>query len=379
MAQDAAARYGADMTGQDPKKRRGKLRTIEALRGVAAFSVVLSHVTASLVQNPELGAGHLRGLVLPGGLGVEFFFTLSGFVMAMTHGDQIGQPRAVPGFLWTRLRRLYPLLWVVLGLQCLLNPGVAGLFTVGQWINWITLNPAQVLDLISVLWTLKLEVCFYGLLALAMLPVVGRGVLVAWVLASPVLLLWGAVQPTMLAWEAAYPLLYLFLVFSPDFLLGFGFGFVDRRVVAPGWVGVALAAAGVALIGGRLPFDGWGESYGPFGMRYLYGVGFGAILIGCAAVERAGLWRPGWVAGVLGALSYPIYLSHLVVLDWLRRMVPMPRFGVVEAADSFAVLGVVASLGVGAALAYGVDRPLQALLRGRRRSVVEPGGLEGIG
>ena len=165
---------------------RTKVRTIEALRGLAAFSVVLSHVTASLVQNPELGAGHLRGLVLPGGLGVEFFFTLSGFVMAMTHGGQIGRAGAIPGFLWTRFRRLYPLLWVVLALQCAVNPGVAALFTLRQWVNWITLNPAQVLDLISVLWTLKLEVSFYVLLALAMLPVVGRAVLLAWVVASPV-------------------------------------------------------------------------------------------------------------------------------------------------------------------------------------------------
>lgn len=370
MAQDAAARYGAAMTGPDPTMRQGKLRTIEALRGLAAFSVVLSHVTASLVQNPELGAGHLRGLVLPGGLGVEFFFTLSGFVMAMTHGNQIGQPRAIPVFLWTRFRRLYPLLWVVLALQCLVNPGVAGLFTLTQWVNWITLNPAQVLDLISVLWTLKLEVSFYVLLALAMLPLVGRAVLVAWVAASPVLLLWGAAQPAMQPWETAYPLLYLFLVFSPDFLLGFGFGFLERRIAVPGWVGAGLVLGGVLLIGCRLPFDAWGESYGPFGMRYLYGAGFGSVLIGFASLERAGMWQPGSWAGVFGALSYPIYLSHLVVLDWLRRVVPMPRFGGVEAADSFAVLGVVASVAMAFALAYGVDRPLQALLRGRGRSVV---------
>ena len=151
----------------------------------------------------------------------------------------------------------------------------------------------------------------------------------------------------MQAWETAYPLLYLFLVFSPDFLLGFGFGFVERRVALPAWVGAALVVVGVLLIGCRLPFDAWGESYGPFGMRYLYGAGFGSVLIGFAAVERAGMWRPGWWAGVFGALSYPIYLSHLVVLDWLRRVVPMPRFGWVEAADSFAVLGVVASVAVG--------------------------------
>ena len=378
MAQDAAARYGAGMTGADPRQRRSKLRTIEALRGVAAFSVVLAHVTASLVQNPALGAGHLQGLVLPGGLGVEFFFTLSGFVMAMTHGGELGRPASIPRFLWTRFRRLYPLLWVVLALQCALNPGMAGLFTVGQWVNWITLNPAQVLDLISVLWTLKLEVSFYVLLALAMLPRVGLAVLVAWMVASPVLLLWAAVQPTMLAWETAYPLLYLFLVFSPDFLLGFGFGLVDRRFALPGWVGAVLVGVGVLVIGLRLPFDGWGESYGPFPMRYLYGAGFGAILIGCAWAERAGRWRLGWWAGVFGAVSYPIYLSHLVVLDWVRRVLPLPRFGVVEAADSFAVIGVAASVVVGLALAYGVDRPLQGLLRRRGRSVVDRGGLEGI-
>ena len=111
----------------------------------------------------------------------------------------------------------------------------------------------------------------------------------------------------------------------------------------------------------------------------MYGAGFGAVLLGCAGMERAGLWRPGWWAGVLGVLSYPIYLSHLVVLDWLRRVAPMPGFGPVEPADSFAVLGVAASLAVGAVLAYGVDRPMQGLLRGRGRSVVDRGGLEGIG
>jgi peptidoglycan/LPS O-acetylase OafA/YrhL len=87
----------------------GRFLVLDGMRGVAAFAVILDHVSSATLR-----------AWFPGRyLAVDFFFVLSGFVLAHAYGQKLEQGTLSPfGFMRTRLIRLYPfyLLGLVLGL-----------------------------------------------------------------------------------------------------------------------------------------------------------------------------------------------------------------------------------------------------------------------
>ncbi|GAA3758849.1 acyltransferase [Terriglobus aquaticus] len=72
--------------------------TLDGLRGVAALAVILFHVPGLL--------GPIR--LAHGYLAVDFFFMLSGFVLAYAYGDRLGRGWPTRSFLLVRFIRLYP-------------------------------------------------------------------------------------------------------------------------------------------------------------------------------------------------------------------------------------------------------------------------------
>ncbi len=99
------------------------LRALTGLRFFAALWVVLYHSTRhhfDLLVEHHYGVLHVVfPLAAAGTRGVDVFFVLSGFVLALNYADRLGdrfEPRATLRFLWLRLARIYPLfLLVVLG------------------------------------------------------------------------------------------------------------------------------------------------------------------------------------------------------------------------------------------------------------------------
>src|SRR6185312_12961115 len=76
-----------------------RLASLDALRGVAALAVVLFHVCI------PLGV-----IAAPNGyLAVDFFFLLSGYVLALAYDGRLRKGSAAAWFIRIRLRRLYPL------------------------------------------------------------------------------------------------------------------------------------------------------------------------------------------------------------------------------------------------------------------------------
>lgn len=73
---------------------------LDGLRGVAAFAVMLTHFCVSL----GLGAAPKAYLA------VDFFFVLSGYVLAHAYEDRLRRPGFFLPFLRLRLVRLYPLI-----------------------------------------------------------------------------------------------------------------------------------------------------------------------------------------------------------------------------------------------------------------------------
>ncbi len=117
------------------------IKPLTALRFFAAFWVVMYHYW------PNLAVGFTPVAAAKGYLGVEAFFTLSGFILCHVYLQGFGQGTFRYGdFLWNRLARVYPLhLATLLGIG--LMAAVAGLagITVGHnIISWEAL-PANLL------------------------------------------------------------------------------------------------------------------------------------------------------------------------------------------------------------------------------------------
>jgi peptidoglycan/LPS O-acetylase OafA/YrhL len=80
------------------------IKPLTALRFFAAFWVVLFHYW------PKLDVGFTPAIAQKGYLGVEAFFTLSGFILCHVYLSGFGEGRFRYGdFLWNRLARVYPL------------------------------------------------------------------------------------------------------------------------------------------------------------------------------------------------------------------------------------------------------------------------------
>ena len=353
-----------------------RLRTVELLRGVAALAVLLTHSTTIIPAHADLPFKSFHGgFIFPGGTGVEFFFVLSGFIMVVVHGRDVGQPSRIPHFAWRRFTRIYPLFWLVLAEPCFRYRGAPSI-TGPNMANWASLLPISDFDILPGAWSLRYEVMYYFLFALLLTPV-WRVVLGVWAVGT--ILVQGGFLPFEVirsGWTA--PLGFAFGAFTVEFFAGMLAGVLFTRASVSPRSSVLLLVGGIGGLLWRMSLDGWGMSYGPFAARFAYGGAFGAILLGLSLLEQGGHIRLGRWAAIAGALSYPLYLSHTVTLYYLSTW--LGRSGVAAAIgqDVFFALALLAAISVAAVLAYGVDRPLQGLLRIRgddTRLVVRSGAV----
>src|SRR5258708_2731325 len=75
---------------------------LDSLRGICAIIVAIYHFStvSYLADMPFIKNGFLF---------VDFFFVLSGFVIASSYGDKLRSGFSIPQFMFLRLGRLYPL------------------------------------------------------------------------------------------------------------------------------------------------------------------------------------------------------------------------------------------------------------------------------
>ena len=84
-----------------------RFEALDSLRGVAALAVAAEHLNA---QGPVFGHAFFRS----GWLFVDFFFVLSGFVIAAAYGERLRGGFPALRFLWLRVGRIWPMHIVVL-------------------------------------------------------------------------------------------------------------------------------------------------------------------------------------------------------------------------------------------------------------------------
>ena len=128
----------------DAKFAKHRFHFLDALRGVAAVLIVFWHAPPYL----NLRSGHATFLA------VDFFFCLSGFVIAFSYGERLEYGLTALGFMRSRVVRLYPVYFA--GLILGAAPFLAGhAFPVTSWrhashILWLLLVEAVMLPNLAV-------------------------------------------------------------------------------------------------------------------------------------------------------------------------------------------------------------------------------------
>jgi len=346
-----------------------QLRSIQYLRALAALMVVACHVIQLQAAAP---GSALYQASLAGAAGVDMFFVISGFVMALVCRRE---PNA-SAFLRDRLIRIAPLYWLCTLLRLAgalaasrvrLGPPVE----IGHVLTSFAFLPyrdafGRISPLVTQGWTLQYEMFFYLIVA-AGLRFAPRRVMAV---ATAILVGLTALGALMLA-PSATSAGILSIYVDPmllEFVAGMAIGSLwnARRLPSPG-VGAALIALGG---GGLIAAAMAGSAFEP--LRLLaWGGPCALIVLGCVALEAGGRMPNIRFLGATGDASYSLYLTHSSVmfgLAGLRPDLPLGSPGVL----AFALALIGACVGAAHIVHRWVDAPIQAALRGLTKRRAAP-------
>ncbi|WP_323011866.1 acyltransferase [Castellaniella sp.] len=268
-----------------------RLGGLQCLRAIAAFGVVLQHAIYYACQ--ALGLDYMQYLKIGfGGIGVNLFFTISGFVMAgcLSQGNR---------FFWNRIQRIYPGYWLTIAVSALLliNP-------VYQWsFSWTSffLMPTDLNHSYHIpYWTLAYELGFYFLVASVIalrcsVQTITR-LCVIWLLMIVLVSRYTSVSvvaPGLWLWLSPYNIFFI-----AGFLLGLHYHYVRNLPSLP----LALAAIVLCALGEILYVTS------SAGALMLYALGLAAVLL--LGVRHLNI---PWLERI-GDASYGIYLVHAPVI-----------------------------------------------------------------
>ena len=336
----ASAPRPSAATGRHPGHR---IPGLDALRGLAAFSVLLGHYTANYHRLYR----HSDELLFSypwAGYGVLLFFMISGFVILMSAERAAG----AVDFAWARFSRLYPAYWTAVAVTFT----VLALFplpgrTPSPRLALVNLTMVQNLlgagNVDGVYWTLHVELYFYAIVFLLLCR--------RWVRYTDFALM-GLVALAALdhllfqnltsAWATRVRnVLILDNAFA--FLIGV---MLYRSMKAPRpWHGAVIAAC--------LAYTFWVNPRADFyaalvsvGLMVLATRGYLKVLESRALV-------------FLGTISYALYLTHQNIGYVIIRAGYAAGLG----PNASIALATAAALALAVAITFGIERPAMALLR----------------
>lgn len=249
---------------------------------------------------------HFSTVPMVGKYAVYVFFMLSGYLMA--HILNTSYKENTQGYVINRIIRIYPTYFVILGLTALsfvLIPGftVKGKTPDSQWINYLLILDA---DLVPTAWTLKIELFYYVLMIFIARSFdrvriwfhlsIGIAVMIAALTIEGSL-----IKPTFGNVVAA----------SVPFSFG-SYIWHTRKDVPASAYRIMFAAV---LLSGSLAFPVLAPEIQYTVAEWLSLLAttcFGGVLV----LELSRIKVEGWgkrIDGFLGDLSYPIYLSHMLI------------------------------------------------------------------
>ena len=353
-------------TPEIPLKAKTRYQALDALRGVAALAVVVYHLNEVKISSSLLPGAYLA---------VDFFFVLSGFVVALAYEKALQSRMTWGSFFIKRMIRLFPLalLGAILGLLVLL-------------LKWHTL-PTKVDPLGFILLS--------GLLNCMLLPMLfgGKpsrhdlfpGDAPLWTIFLEVLinLLWARIGVFLKTWTLA-----TFALLSGACLAVIATHFHTANIgfdVATFWGGMARVCFGFPLgvviyrlhLKIKIPATAVGTVILGIALLAIFALPWNVaaagvpcrdlisifILFPTIVVLGAGQGTGGHIGAVVGALSYPIYALHFPVL-LIASGLHQTRFAA-ENTAAIAVCTLVVVLILGAAALRFYDEPFRRFLSRR--------------
>jgi peptidoglycan/LPS O-acetylase OafA/YrhL len=325
-----------------------RLTQIDALRGLAATSVMAFHYTYKyddfyhFVEKPPFQAPW-------GYLGVNLFFVISGFVIFMT----LDRTRAPMDFVVSRASRLFPAYWTAIILTTLVThwlglPGKEVSWTVA-FLNFPMIQQLFSIPLVdSVYWTLLVELLFYTLaFALFVTRSLHRVLFGLGALLALRLLYWACAEflHVDLPWRISQ---LLILDAIPFFALGIVAFRLTRESSKPAKADLLTAISAVVILGiTDSPLMGC--------------VGIACfLLVLLAAMGRLPFLQLGLFVW-LGTISYPLYLLHENIGWAVFRQLQMHGWATTNAL----LLTTASTLALATAVCFGIERPAMAAIRRR--------------
>jgi peptidoglycan/LPS O-acetylase OafA/YrhL len=306
-----------------------RLSSIEACRGIAAVMVVCCH-TADILGSPANFGFHPFGSLFQfGRSGVDFFFVLSGFLIALIHWKDIGRPDKLKHYALRRLTRIYPTYWLILLLIIPFDIFTHTLFDNYnepiQVIKSIFLIP-QDLTILDVTWSLRNELLFYILFGLMIFKRrIGYFIIIIWII--------GLSVRSLASFSINDP--WLDLLTYPmnfEFVIGVlaGWAFPRIRISYPATI---LAFGAVTLLALWVAEDHmllFNLPWRLFLLRsFAYGIAVALLIVGLSALELQKRLRIPQPLVLLGGASYLLYLVHvpaLLILGSSERHLHLLRF-----------------------------------------------------
>jgi exopolysaccharide production protein ExoZ len=360
----AASDEGLHPAGSPAKNR---LELLQVLRAIAVFSVVLYHVNSILTK--KYGPpSFLNGIFDSGYAGVDLFFVLSGFVIALTHWDDIGKSERVGRYALRRVIRILPLYWIVVGSKLVLGPvlGItdAAAPTQSEVIRGLLLLPQarsfSTERMLGLSWTLTFEMLFYVGFGLCM--AFGRRFVIGICAIAFVLCQARLLGVFTLADDAVLRSLFSHQVIF-EFFFGVAIAWAYRNRFI--WCPRLLVAMGIAS--SATSIAGYQSGIFTDNQRMItFGLSAALLVAGCVGMETT---RPRVVPKFLidfGDASYATYLAHgstIAIVAVVLRKLPLLDGPSTLTRNVIGVACVAAACVTGHLLHTRVEKPILRFLR----------------
>ena len=328
----------------EPVVGRKRLVDLDALRGVAAFWVVIYHYTFAYGNiEPIHPAIRVRG----GPEAVDLFFMISGYVIAMS----LQRSSSAGRFLLARANRLYPAFWfsmlltfVILRLHPL--PGYEQR-TIADLLANITMLPETLFGrtrIDTAYWTLEIEVLFYLLMAVLFIAGLKERLVECTIALVALSMLYGLGQHTHHTLLPDFVAVALNLPNISRFAVGLCVYDLQRYGFRPKHAILLAMIPPAVFLNGNVA-------------NVVYIVTLGAIFA-AAATGRFAIFKLRPIL-FLGGISYPLYLVNqligFVVLNMLLRGGLNINLAILPATIAIVLLAT--------AISFGIERPAMRLLR----------------
>lgn len=375
-----------DVKPSPTETRTSVYRTLDAWRGVAALAVMLFHIIGPLPNHETFLQNPIYALLMEGGAGIWLFFVISGYCITHAATRSFQREEGVFQYAKARVRRIFPPCWFALALVLLASAAATYLTAHGHMhdgtltnkklfeqtplfyfanliLMQIPLGQDYILD---PCWTLCYEVGFYALVGVSLAVAKKRGRedllfdgLHALTIVSMLVLI---ITPK----SVSYP-----LDFWPVFGLGvlvYDFIRDSRRKMMRALFAVTLVEF---VIFGTLYKGGIGH-FGDGGRTSAaVGVLFSCLLLFLHRFDNAMMKTKVFqLLGWIGTFSYSLYLTHLLVVSGLERIILASRHLPHTPAFMLFACGL-ASIGVARVFFLVCERPFMNA-KTRQKVVKEP-------